>query len=542
MWTTAGQRVTALPGFKPDASPEIREIYRRHARGNSLFRNRGDGTFEDVTVAAGAEFGRWAWSSDAFDFDNDGWEDLYVANGMFTRSDDDASFDVDSFFWRQVVAQSPLERKPGTSLRRRLARDEPPADEQRGAGPARAQRAPAQRRPRRVRGRLRHQRPRRRPGRPVLRGVRLRRRRPTRTSCCSRPAPRRSCASSTTSSPAGHSALVLRLTGTKSNRDAVGARVTVETEEGRATRVLMAGSGFLSQHSKELLFGLGRSRRIVKVDDPLAERPRADAHGRPHRPAGPGRGRQRRAAERAVPEGERAFDGGHGGEAGRRGRRAPRRRLALRAVPRARLHAARPRRPGALAVRRRPADAPPLLGDLGPALARAPAGARAPAPGASPPRAPRSSPCPSTLPRTRRRSAAPPETSGVPVLMAGEEVAGTYSILHSYLFDRREDLRLPTLFLLSAKGEIVKLYRELPAAAQIAEDIARIDALAGRAARPRRAVHGQPVLEPRRAQLLPVRAGALRAGLRRAGSRRLRARGEGRSDARSRSSTSARST
>ena len=89
MWTAAGQRVTAAKGFKPDASPEIREIYRRHARGNSLFRNRGDGTFEDVTLKARAEFGRWAWSSDAFDFDNDGWEDLYVANGMFTRDADE---------------------------------------------------------------------------------------------------------------------------------------------------------------------------------------------------------------------------------------------------------------------------------------------------------------------------------------------------------------------------------------------------------------------------------------------------------------------
>src|SRR5204862_1365626 len=114
MWTAAGQRVTAEPGFKPDAPPEIREIYRRHARGNGLFRNRGDGTFEDVTLAARAEFGRWAWSSDAFDFDNDGWPDLYVASGMFTRAPGEPAVDVDSFFWRHVVAQSPLERKPGT--------------------------------------------------------------------------------------------------------------------------------------------------------------------------------------------------------------------------------------------------------------------------------------------------------------------------------------------------------------------------------------------------------------------------------------------
>jgi hypothetical protein len=31
---------------------------------------------------------------------------------MFTRTGE-PSVDVDSFFWRQVVAQSPLSRKPG---------------------------------------------------------------------------------------------------------------------------------------------------------------------------------------------------------------------------------------------------------------------------------------------------------------------------------------------------------------------------------------------------------------------------------------------
>src|SRR5258708_35947307 len=34
---------------------------------------------------------------------------------MFTRDGDEPSVDVDSFFWRQVVAQSPLTRKPGTA-------------------------------------------------------------------------------------------------------------------------------------------------------------------------------------------------------------------------------------------------------------------------------------------------------------------------------------------------------------------------------------------------------------------------------------------
>src|SRR5207247_4374250 len=40
----------------------------------------------------------------------------------------------------------------------------------------------------------------------------------------------------------------------------------------------------------------------------------------------------------------------------------------------------------------------------------------------------------------------------VPVMIASEEVASTYSILSRYLFDRREALRLPTVFLVNARG------------------------------------------------------------------------------------------
>ena len=55
------------------------------------------------------------------------------------------------------------------------------------------------------------------------------------------------------------------LRGTKSNRDAIGAVVMVETESRRQTRSLQAGSGFLSQHSKELFFGLGEAKGPVKA-------------------------------------------------------------------------------------------------------------------------------------------------------------------------------------------------------------------------------------------------------------------------------------
>src|SRR5690348_6681297 len=51
------------------------------APGNRLLRNKGNGTFEDVTVAAGVdkEFGHGLGIVTA-DFNDDGWIDIYVAN------------------------------------------------------------------------------------------------------------------------------------------------------------------------------------------------------------------------------------------------------------------------------------------------------------------------------------------------------------------------------------------------------------------------------------------------------------------------------
>jgi hypothetical protein len=55
-------------------------------RANILYRNRGDGTFEEVTAKAGLaardpEYGTlWAVGAAFFDYDNDGWLDLFVSN------------------------------------------------------------------------------------------------------------------------------------------------------------------------------------------------------------------------------------------------------------------------------------------------------------------------------------------------------------------------------------------------------------------------------------------------------------------------------
>jgi hypothetical protein len=85
MFSSAGQRIAYQRRFKSGADNETRAGFQRHARGNSLFKNQGDGTFADVTVGANVWMGRWSWGAGFTDFDNDGRPDLFVPNGFITN-------------------------------------------------------------------------------------------------------------------------------------------------------------------------------------------------------------------------------------------------------------------------------------------------------------------------------------------------------------------------------------------------------------------------------------------------------------------------
>lgn len=87
MWSNAGNRITLQAKFLPGADEATKQQARRHARGNSVYLNRRDGTFRDATAESGANMARWAWSSNFVDVNNDGRQDLVVANGMITAND-----------------------------------------------------------------------------------------------------------------------------------------------------------------------------------------------------------------------------------------------------------------------------------------------------------------------------------------------------------------------------------------------------------------------------------------------------------------------
>jgi tetratricopeptide (TPR) repeat protein/peroxiredoxin len=259
MWSAAGLRVSQQESFHQKET-ETRDLYRQHARGNSLYRNLGNGEFQNVSSQACVEMGRWAWCSDAWDFDHDGYSDIYIANGYISGSD---PRDLGSFFWRQVVGKSPPTSAPsvvyehGWNAINELIRsgdswsgyernvlylnnhDGTFFDVSGAVGLDFLDDARSF-----VLADLDHDgrlevvlKNRNAPQLRILHGV---------------------------GKDLGNS-IAFRLRGIKSNRDAIGAAVTVEAGTLRQTKYLQAGSGFLAQHTKELFFGLGNTHEEVRA-------------------------------------------------------------------------------------------------------------------------------------------------------------------------------------------------------------------------------------------------------------------------------------
>ena len=265
MWTAAGQRVAADAHFAPVAKDGLAEAYRRHTKGNSLYRNRGDGTFEETEEREGVGMGRWAWSADGFDFDNDGAPEIYVACGMLTSpspAGQAATADVMSFFWRQVVAQSPAAQsaapayengwnainqfiredyswnghEPNVLYARREGRyfDYSGVSGMDFAADSRAFAVTDFDGDGNLDVLLKS-----RLG-PQVRALRNEWR-------------------------TGRRAIAIRLTGGPSNRDAIGAAVEVEWAGKQTIAFVQAGSGYISQHTKTLHFGLGDATRADRI-------------------------------------------------------------------------------------------------------------------------------------------------------------------------------------------------------------------------------------------------------------------------------------
>jgi len=63
----------------------------------------------------------------------------------------------------------------------------------------------------------------------------------------------------------GNHWIAFKLVGTRSNRSAIGAEVTLEVGGARQLKVVDGGSGFASQNDRRLHFGLGKAGRVDRA-------------------------------------------------------------------------------------------------------------------------------------------------------------------------------------------------------------------------------------------------------------------------------------
>lgn len=413
MWSACGQRIVNDPAFGPAVKdPSLRELYRRHVKGNSLYHNNGDGSFRYTGGTEGIEICPWSWSCDGFDFDNDGVPELYIACGMVGNN---SGTDLMSYFYRQVVSKSPavLMAAPDyengwNAINQLIRQDYSWAAPESNVFFAR-------------RGGRYHD----------FSGLSgLDKAEDSRAFAFtdidgdgnldivlkSRMGPqvrvfRNACG-------VERKSVVLALRGTKSNRDAIGARVEVDGQ----VKWLVAGSAYLSQHTKRLHFGLKDRERAEKA--------------RIHWPSG-------ETQELPPLAAGFLYEVTEGSPEIRSRRLAVRAELAesapVSADNRARAHDSWLWEPVPLPERRR-----------GPTLLVLHAG--------------------ESLPRL------PVAVEPLDLREASGDLAAAYAILRRYLFDYRVDLETPQWLLVDGESRVRKIYASAPDAATAQADLRSLGA------------------------------------------------------------------
>jgi len=195
---------------------------------NTLYRNRGNGAFVDATYEVGlggTVLPYLGWSTGFFDYDNDGWQDVFVVNGHVYPQLNQYATGL-RYAQRNLLYQNRrghfvevgAQAGPGWQLEQ-VSRGGAVGDYDNDGDPDLLV-----------------------------------------TNLNGRPALLRNDGGN------APNWLGLKLVGVQSNKDAIGARVRVWAGDLVQTKEVQRGYGFQSQHDERLLFGLGRAQRVDQVE------------------------------------------------------------------------------------------------------------------------------------------------------------------------------------------------------------------------------------------------------------------------------------
>ncbi len=216
---------------------------------NMLWHNNGDGTFTDLSKETGTCNTLWGWGAKFGDFDNDGWLDLFAVDGLRSAGKDDyipVLFQMmvtpgmdfsDVNNWPEIRNMSwsghqkkKMFRNMGGQAFREISSEAGVDNDMDGRGIGI--------------GDFDND------GRLDIYEVN---------------ADQPALLYHNISEGAGNW-VELKLTGTKSNRDAIGARITIKTDTLTLTRMVDGGNGYAGQSSKRVHFGLGSAAKINSVE------------------------------------------------------------------------------------------------------------------------------------------------------------------------------------------------------------------------------------------------------------------------------------
>lgn len=196
---------------------------------NTLYRNDGDGLFSVVTFPAGlgdSSLRYLAWGTGFADLDNDGWLDLFVANGHIYPEIDHYAVGT-TFRQRNQLYRNlgngrfaDVTEQAGEVLRAEQSSRGVAFGDYDNDGDADLLVVNLDERPLLLR----------------------------------------------TDSPPNHHWITLRLLGTKSNRDAIGARVIAHVGERVQTAEVRSGGSYLSHSDLRVHFGLGQETRVRRLE------------------------------------------------------------------------------------------------------------------------------------------------------------------------------------------------------------------------------------------------------------------------------------